>query len=90
MPSQRRLAPALALLAAILTVPAARADDSDWIARSDVNSEVLLDVMARFNPEQAGFFGIEGLDEEITQIPLDLNDQQVQATEAALATLRQR
>lgn len=62
----------------------------DWVARSNENAQVLLEVMARFNPEQAGFFGVDGFDEQVFELPLDLNAQTVAALEAALATLEQR
>ena len=61
----------------------------DWVARSDRNSEVLLEVMARFNPEGAGFLGIEGLDEEILQLgPLTATLRQIEALGTAVAELR--
>jgi hypothetical protein len=60
------------------------------VERSNENTRVLLDVMARFAPEQAGFFGIDGLDEEVTRLPLDAEEQAMRAIEGALATLRPR
>src|SRR5204863_4948838 len=36
-----------------------------WIAKSDANAQVLLDVIARFGPEFAGQIGINGLDEQV-------------------------
>ena len=40
----------------------------DWIAESNKNTEVLLKVLAEFNPESAASLGIDGLDEEITDL----------------------
>jgi uncharacterized protein (DUF885 family) len=62
----------------------------DWVERSNANSALLLEVFARFGPEGAGQFGIDGLDEEIFQLPPDLNEQVDAATEAALQELRAR
>lgn len=38
------------------------------VARSNDNAAVLLAVMARFNPESTGALGVNGLDEQITDI----------------------
>ena len=70
--------------------PAQAAEPPSWVERSNENTRVLLDVMARFAPEQAGFFGIDGLDEEVTRLPLDAEEQAMRAIEGALATLRPR
>jgi hypothetical protein len=89
MPRFRRAARLAAITAlAVAAAPAVAAPD--WVARSNENAQVLLEVMARFNPEQAGFFGVEGLDAEIFQLPLDLNAQTIAAIEGALGTLKER
>ena len=61
-----------------------------WVIRSNENAAILLDIQARFNPEFAGRFGVDGLDEEIFALPLDINTQNVQALEKAIAELRTR
>ncbi len=87
-----RFATALALTALMAPGPAVAPASaaSDWVARSNENAEVLLDVMARFNPEQAGFFGVDGFDEQVFELPLDLNAQTIVALESAVGGLRQR
>ncbi|WP_276391224.1 DUF885 domain-containing protein [Eudoraea chungangensis] len=40
----------------------------DWIAESNQNTEVLLMVLAKHNPESAANFGIDGFDEEISDL----------------------
>jgi hypothetical protein len=62
----------------------------DWVARSDANSALMMEVFARFAPEAAGQFGVDGLDEEVSQLPLDLDDQVNAMIEAALVELRSR
>ncbi|MGH9465455.1 MAG: DUF885 domain-containing protein [Thermoanaerobaculia bacterium] len=84
----RRPAITAVTVLAVVVAPAAAAPD--WVARSNENAEVLLEIMARFNPEQAGFFGVDGFDEQVFQLPLDLNAQTIAALEAALGTLRER
>jgi hypothetical protein len=64
--------------------------EESWVSRSDRNTEVLLEVLARFNPEGAGFLGIEGLDEQVLQLPSDLDDRQISAFETAITDLRAR
>jgi len=76
-------------MAVTMTTPNAQ-NSSDWVARSDKNAFVLFDVQARFNPEFAARFGIEGMDENIFQLPLDINEQNIAALEKAIAELRSR
>ena len=79
--------------ALILTVSLAAAwasQDESWVARSNRNSEVLLEVMARFNPEGAAFMGIDGLDEDILSLDADRDERQSKALEIAVAELRSR
>ena len=77
---------AVAAPAASSSMPAAPA----WIARSNANAQVLLEVMARFGPEQAGFFGVEGLDREIMDLKPGIDERSKQAVQEAATTLEQR
>jgi uncharacterized protein (DUF885 family) len=61
-----------------------------WVAKSNDNARVLVEVFARYAPEQAGAIGVDGLDKEITRLPLDVEEQSIQAVEKAEATLRER
>lgn len=76
------------LVAALVAAPASAAEG--WVARSDENAQVLVEILARFGPEQAGFFGVDGLDEEVFKLPPDINQQQIDATREALEILRGR
>src|ERR1700730_15590959 len=40
-------------------------ESAAWVAKSNQNAQVLLEIEARFNPESAGASGINGLDEQI-------------------------
>src|SRR5207247_2019991 len=69
--SGRALALALAL---VLSLAGSRARSeagggaptpAPWVARSDENAQVLLQVMAHFAPEQAAHFGVTGVDDQI-------------------------
>jgi len=72
-----------------LAPPIARASDA-WVERSNANSALLMEVFARFSPEAAGQFGIDGLDEEVSQLPLDLNEKSITMIESALAEFQTR
>lgn len=88
----RRSAVLASTLALVLVLPAAvaAATDESWVERSNRNAQVLLDLQAKYGPETAGFFGVEGLDEEVFQLPPDLNDRSVADIEKALVELRSR
>jgi hypothetical protein len=56
----------------LLAVPSSFAADAPakaaWVAKSDVNARLLLDVQARFGPEMVGQSGVEGFDTAILDL----------------------
>jgi hypothetical protein len=60
------------------------------VERSNEHTRVLLEVDARFQPEGAGAFGVEGLDDAVLSLPLDRTAQQVTALRGAVAELERR
>ncbi len=84
----------IVLLAAAVVhaqAPAAVAPDPKaWIAESNRQAQVLLDVEAKFAPEAAGEAGVSGLDREISSLTPESRKAERQAREAALATLESR
>jgi uncharacterized protein (DUF885 family) len=71
--------------------PAAKAAPAPaWIQKSNEHAQVLLQVMAKFGPEQAGFFGVTGFDDKIMDRGPDALERGRKATEEAIATLEQR
>ncbi|HEX5759971.1 MAG TPA: DUF885 domain-containing protein [Thermoanaerobaculia bacterium] len=82
----RRLALPLAIFA-FAALPAAA---QSWVERSNANAQLLLDAQARFAPELAGAFGVEGLDEQVLSLPLDRDEQVLAALAAAGAELERR
>ena len=70
--------------------PAAEAKPQSWIDRSNQNAQLLLDVQARFQPEQAARTGISGIDDRIADFTPGHRARQRQAVAAALATLEER
>lgn len=83
-------------LVALLSCGAATARGADapaspaWLERSNENARLLLAIQARFGPENAGLFGVEGLDETIVSLPLDRSAQETQSYETAVAELERR
>lgn len=70
-----------AVLSVTLAAPAAFAAQPSWIEESNRHSQVLLEVMARYNAEAAGSFGVEGQDGEV----FDLKPRVLERQEADLA-----
>ena len=61
-----------------------------WVAKSDVHAKVLVDVLARFGPEGASQFGVEGLDKEILDLKPGRQERVQKELKAALADLEKR
>jgi hypothetical protein len=59
-----------------------------WVAESDRHTRVLLDVQARISPEGASQFGVEGVDDAITDLSAGREQRVRAALEAAVATLQ--
>ena len=61
--------------------------DRSWIDRSNGNAKILLEVQARFAPEQAARIGQTGLDDRITDVTPGHEERLRQATREALAKI---
>ena len=72
--------------------PAARTTvpPPEWVQRSNANAMVLMQVLGKFAPEQAGVFGAGGLDEEILDLKPNVNERMKSTVEQAVAVLQQR
>lgn len=82
---------AIVIILVFASTPTLQAqEESDWIARSNENSQVLLKVTASFSPEGAASLGIDGLDEEIFDLEPELYERIRAAVEAAQAELEKR
>jgi hypothetical protein len=58
-------------VACLLAAGAAQADAGAWVARSNENAALLQDMLAKYSPESASQLGIDGHDEEITDLSHD-------------------
>ncbi|WP_437963417.1 DUF885 domain-containing protein [Sorangium sp. So ce260] len=72
--------------AAPATAPRAPA----WVERSNEHAQVLLDVLARFSPEDAGAIGVERADVEITDPSPEAEARARAAYRAAIVELQKR
>jgi len=74
----------------LLLVNTAFGEPPSWVAKSNQNAQVLLEIDARFNPESAGASGMNGLDEQIIDLKPDSLERQAQAERTAEKTLTAR
>ena len=79
------IATALCLLAGF-----AQADDKTWVEKSNEHAQLLLGVFAELAPEGAGSMGVDGLDENITDLNPGFEDRATETIEQALAELEAR
>ena len=75
--------------AVVLATPVGAAT-ADWIAASDRNTDEVTALFAKYLPEIMGRFGVKGVDEEIQQLPLDLNEKAAVEELALVEVLRER
>jgi uncharacterized protein (DUF885 family) len=70
----KRLALAMAVsLVAAGSAHAAETKTPAWIERSNTDAKVLLDVLARFNPEFASQIGVPGYDDKVVDLKPDVD-----------------
>jgi len=79
------IATALCLLAGF-----AQADDRTWVEKSDEHAQLVLGVFAELAPEGAGSMGVDGLDENITDLSPGFQDRATESIERILAELEAR
>ena len=75
-----------------LTIPTIGSQQTSpaWITESNQNAQVLVAAVARFLPEGAGQWGVNGLDDQILDLKPGFVDRQKQAAKDCLSTLRSR
>jgi len=79
---------AFLLLAALL--PAQAPHPQLWVEKSNRNAQLLLNILARYAPEDAASLGISGLDDKISIPSIDAEERARRDTNDALRTLRSR
>ncbi|MBC3878428.1 DUF885 domain-containing protein [Undibacterium sp. FT79W] len=86
---KRAVVGAITLAFASLTGVATGAERA-WVAKSNDNAKLLLDLMVKYSPESATQLGVDGYDEMITDMSHDLYDASVKDTNAVVAELQKR
>jgi uncharacterized protein (DUF885 family) len=61
-----------------------------WVTRSNENTKILLDILAKYAPESAGQIGVTGLDEQISVPSIDLPARARRDTAEARKTFEAR
>jgi hypothetical protein len=69
---------------------ATAAEERSWVDASNEHAQIVLEVLAEFNPESAASLGVDGLDEAIIDYRPGLYERNRSASEAVLAELRDR
>ncbi|WP_196785453.1 DUF885 domain-containing protein [Massilia aquatica] len=82
-----RAAVALAMLSLCAAVSAA---EPAWVTKSNANAKLVLNVMAKYSPESASGLGVDGYDEQITDLSRDHFEQTNKDTRAVIAELQKR
>lgn len=79
-----------AIAIALLLPAVANAEAPAWVAKSDVNSMLLLRVMAEFGPESASQLGLDGYDERVLDLGPDYRGRYRRAVTKAIVDLERR
>ena len=61
-----------------------------WVERSNEHAQVVLDVLAKLSPEGAGNLGVDGLDEEISDLGPGIYERSQQMSRDVTAELKRR
>jgi uncharacterized protein (DUF885 family) len=79
----------LLMLCAFSAAPVLAAD-APWIEESNKNAEVLLEVLARYQPEAAADLGVQGYDEAVMDLKPGVVQRQERDLQTAIENLEQR
>ncbi|MBT8077038.1 MAG: DUF885 domain-containing protein, partial [Gammaproteobacteria bacterium] len=58
----------LLIVASICASANTLAKDIDWVAKSNEHASIVLEALAKYSPESAGNIGVDGLDEQISDL----------------------
>jgi uncharacterized protein (DUF885 family) len=78
------------LVAALALAPSSHAAEPAWVARSNENARLLLEVTARYSPESASQIGVDGYDEAIVDLSRDLFEASNADTRQVMDEYRKR
>ena len=78
------------LTLALLSLHASAATEPAWVTKSNENAKLLLNLQAKYSPESASSLGVDGYDEQITDMSRDLFEVTAKDTRAVIAELQKR
>lgn len=87
--SSRTLSVLIGAIALALSFPLAAAEPA-WVTKSNGNAKLLLTVNAKYAPEGASSLGVDGFDEQITDLSRDQFEPSNKDTRAVIAELEKR
>ncbi|MCZ6810204.1 MAG: DUF885 domain-containing protein [Proteobacteria bacterium] len=81
----------LGFAASAVSLPGATsANGIDWVEKSNTHAQIVLEAVAKFNPESAAAIGVDGLDEEIRDLKPERYQRELAESEHILAELKRR
>ena len=81
----------LAFAASVVWLPGATsANGIDWVEKSNTHAQIVLEAVAKFNPESAAAIGVDGLYEEIRDLKPERYQRELAESEHILAELKRR
>jgi hypothetical protein len=78
------------LFLSITLLPAQTPKSQAWVEKSNQNAQLLLNIIARYSPEDAASMGITGVDDKISIPAIDAGARERRDTAEALRALRTR
>jgi hypothetical protein len=78
------------LFLSITLLPAQTPKSQAWVEKSNQNAQLLLNIIARYSPEDAASLGITGVDDKISIPAIDAGARERRDTAEALRALRTR
>ncbi|MDB5986012.1 MAG: hypothetical protein JWR16_1065 [Nevskia sp.] len=79
-----------ALLALCVVLNAQAAETPAWVAQSNQDAQLLLQVIAQFSPERATSLGVEGYDEQVVDLKPQVYERSQAAFQQVLGELQTR
>ena len=88
-----------ACLLSLIVVTAVRAEQptkaaqrplADWVKRSNANAKLMLELLAKLQPEMAAEFGVEGYDDQISDLSPGFVERELKASRQVHAELVRR
>lgn len=73
-----------------LVAGTATAADTGWVDKSNEHAQVVLSALAELAPEGAGNLGVDGLDEDITDLSPGLHERSMRISKDVIAELERR